>query len=42
MGDDLKDQDSSGDINLLLKDLATQLKEVVAQRASDQAFMEGL
>jgi hypothetical protein len=42
MGDDLNDQDGSGDINLLLKDLATQLKEVVAQRASDQAFMEGL
>ena len=40
MGDDLKDKTGSEDISLLLKDLATQLKEVVAQRTADQAFME--
>ena len=40
MGDDLKDKAGGDDISLLLKDLATQLKEVVAQRTADQAFME--
>ena len=40
MGDDLKGKAGGDDISLLLKDLATQLKEVVAQRTADQAFME--
>lgn len=40
MADD--DKVEGGNINLMLKELMTQLKEVVAQRTTNQAFMEGL
>ena len=42
MVDDLKEKVGGDDLGLLLKDLATELKEVVAQRTTDQAFIERL